>query len=184
MFVEGDRRMIRKANVQDIPKITAIFDQLHTAEELGHSTTGWLRGIYPTEDVAAAGVRAGDMIVVEEDGEVCAAARINQEQCEEYAQITWEFEAREEQVLVLHTLVVSPRTQGRGCARQILAHYEQEARDRNCTALRIDTNFRNQRARAMYRKYGYRESGVVDCDFNGIPNVQMVCLEKRVKNTF
>ena len=106
--------MIRKANVQDIPKITAIFDQLHTEEELGHSTTGWLRGIYPTEDVAAAGVRAGDMIVVEEDGEVCAAARINQEQCEEYAQITWEFEAREEQVLVLHTLVVSPRTGSKG----------------------------------------------------------------------
>ena len=32
----------------------------------------------------------------------------------------------------------------------------------------------------MYRKHGYRESGVVDCVFNGIPDVQMVCLEKKV----
>ena len=70
--------MIRKATSRDIPRIAAIFDQLLTEEELGHSTTGWLRGIYPTEDVAVAGVQACDMFVVEEDGEVVAAARINQ----------------------------------------------------------------------------------------------------------
>ena len=160
--------MIRKATSRDIPRIAAIFDQLLTEEELGHSTTGWLRGIYPTEDVAVAGVQAGDMFVVEEYGEVVAAARINQE------------EAPEDQVLVLHTLVVSPHAQGKGCARQVLEFYEQTARDMRCTVLRIDTNFRNERARAMYRKHGYRESGVVDCDFNGIPDVQMVCLEKKV----
>ena len=64
--------------------------------------------------------------------------------------------------------------------RHFLEFYEQTARDMRCTVLRIDTNFRNERARAMYRKHGYRESGVVDCDFNGIPDVQMVCLEKKV----
>lgn len=172
--------MIRKATSRDIPRIAAIFDQLLTEEELGHSTTGWLRGIYPTEDVAVAGVQACDMFVVEEDGEVVAAARINQEQCEQYALVNWGYEVPEDQVLVLHTLVVSPHAQGKGCARQVLEFYEQTARDMRCTVLRIDTNFRNERARAMYRKHGYRESGVVDCDFNGIPDVQMVCLEKKV----
>ena len=97
--------MIRKATSRDIPRIAAIFDQLLTEEELGHSTTGWLRGIYPTEDVAVAGVQACDMFVVEEDGEVVAAARINQEQCEQYALVNWEYEVPEDQVLVLLVLV-------------------------------------------------------------------------------
>ena len=172
--------MIRKATEADIPAVAAIYDRIHTEEERGLGETGWVRGIYPTEDVAVAGVQACDMFVVEEDGEVVAAARINQEQCEQYALVNWEFEAPEDQVLVLHTLVVSPHAQGKGCARQVLEFYEQTARDMRCTVLRIDTNFRNERARAMYRKHGYRESGVVDCDFNGIPDVQMVCLEKKV----
>ena len=33
-------------------------------------------------------------------------------------------------------------------------------------------------ARAMYQKLGYEERGIVPCVFNGIPGVQLVCLEK------
>ena len=51
-------------------------------------------------------------------------------------------------------------------------------RERRCRELRIDTNAINQRARAMYQKLGYEERGIVPCVFNGIPGVQLVCLEK------
>lgn len=30
----------------------------------------------------------------------------------------------------------------------------------------------------MYQKLGYEERGIVPCVFNGIPDVQLVCLEK------
>ncbi len=42
----------------------------------------------------------------------------------------------------------------------------------------MDTNARNQAARALYARLGYQEPGIVDCVFNGIPGVQLVCLEK------
>jgi len=44
----------------------------------------------------------------------------------------------------------------------------------------MDTNSRNLRARAMYKKLGYREIGIVPCVFNGIEGVQLVLLEKRL----
>ena len=47
-----------------------------------------------------------------------------------------------------------------------------------CTELRIDTNQRNTRARKLYKSLGYEEIGIVSCVFNGIPDVQLVCLEK------
>ena len=44
--------------------------------------------------------------------------------------------------------------------------------------LRIDTNARNIRARHMYQKKGYAEIGIVPTDFNGIPGIRLVLLEK------
>lgn len=44
--------------------------------------------------------------------------------------------------------------------------------------LRMDTNMINQRARKMYHNLGYQEVDIVPCVFNGIPDVQLVCLEK------
>ena len=36
------------------------------------------------------------------------------------------------------------------------------------------------RARAMYKRLGYREADIVPCEFNRIPGVQLVLLEKRL----
>ena len=47
-------------------------------------------------------------------------------------------------------------------------------------ALRFDTNEKNTVARSFYNKIGYRETGIVPCVFNGIPNVKLVLFEKRV----
>ena len=44
----------------------------------------------------------------------------------------------------------------------------------------MDTNERNEKARAMYRKLGYREAGIIPTVFNGIPGVGLVLLEKRI----
>ena len=42
----------------------------------------------------------------------------------------------------------------------------------------MDTNEKNQAARALYRSLGYEEIGVVPTVFNGIPDVRLVLLEK------
>ena len=57
---------------------------------------------------------------------------------------------------------------------------EQYAREHGCTWLRIDTNARNVSARRLYARLGYREVDIVPGKFNGIPDVQLVCMEKRV----
>ena len=54
------------------------------------------------------------------------------------------------------------------------------AAEQGCRFLRLDTNEKNANARAMYRKLGYREIGLVPCEFNGIPDVNLVLLEKRL----
>lgn len=172
--------MIRKATVRDLPAVAAIYDRIHDAEEAGRLATGWLRGIYPTEDTARAAVAADDLFVLEDGGEIVASARINRLQVDVYAQVDWRYPATDGQVMVLHTLTVDPSKSGRGYGRQFLSFYEGYALAHGCLVLRIDTNEKNAAARLMYARHGYIESGIVPTVFNGIPNVMLVCMEKRL----
>lgn len=171
---------IRKAQAADVPFVAEIYEKLHTEEEAGRAVIGWVRGIYPTIEDAEAAQAAGELYVLETEGKIAAAGRINRAQVAEYSQIDWKYPAREENVCVLHTLVVDPAFSGHGFGAAMLEFYEALAREMGCTVLRIDTNERNARARRMYAGRGWREAGVVFCCFNGIREVRLVCLEKRL----
>ena len=170
--------MIRLADMKDLDAIDAIYQEIHDGEEAGRTTIGWVRSVYPTRATAEASIRAGDMFVMEEEGQVVASARINREQVPEYAGAAWAVQAPPDRVMVLHTLAVSPRYAGRGFGSRFVAWYEDYARSHGCPFLRMDTNERNRAARALYARLGYTEPGIVDCRFNGIPDVRLVCLEK------
>lgn len=173
--------MIRKAEKRDIPAVAAIYDELHTAEEAGEVTIGWIRDVYPTADTAEQALARGDLFVEEEEGTVVGAAIINQTQVDVYRDGSWRYEARESEVMVLHTLVISPRAGKKGYGSRFVEFYEQYALDHGCRYLRMDTNMRNSRARAMYKRLGYSEIGIVPCVFNGIEGVRLVLLEKRLE---
>lgn len=171
---------IRKATEIDIPAVAAIYDALLDREERGELTTGWTRGVYPTAQTARDALAAGTLYVLEDGGRVTAAAKIDGHQMPQYEQCAWRYDAAPEQVLVLHTLVVDPTVKGKGYGTAFVAFYEQLGRDTGRPCLRIDTNARNTPARALYAKLGYTEAGIVAGTFNGIPGVQLVCLEKHV----
>ena len=170
--------MIRKAIRSDLEHISAIYDKIHDAESSGKITTGWLRGIYPTSETAAAALDRGDLFVLVKDREICGAAIINKEQVDVYSQGDWKHPAPDEQIMVIHTLVISPDRAGGGLGKEFIDYYEKYARDCGCTALRLDTNSRNTNARRFYEKLGYEEIGIVPTVFNGIPGVDLVLIEK------
>lgn len=171
---------IRKAISSDCAAVAAIYEEIHTEEEAGRAGIGWVRGVYPTADTAKAALDRDDLFVMTDGGEVTGAAIINQSQCDGYETGAWQYPADEEEVMVLHTLVISPRAARRGCGRAFVAYYEAFAKNAGCRYLRLDTNEKNARARAMYKKLGYREIGVIPTVFNGIEGVSLVLLEKKL----
>ena len=173
---------IRKGIPADLDGIEKIYDEIHDAEESGFLTTGWLRGIYPVRATAEAALRRGDLFVMEEDGRIYGAATINRLQVDVYAKGNWKHEVPDSEVCVLHTLVISPNAGGQGLGKRFVQFYEDYAHESGMPELRIDTNERNTRARAMYRKLGYEEIGVIPTCFNGIPGVNLVLLEKFLGN--
>ena len=174
--------MIRKAETGDLDAVESLYEEIHDAEEAGLITTGWIRGIYPTRAAAEASLARGDLFVLEEDGLILGSGIINQLQVDVYEGAPWKNRVPDEQVCVLHTLVISPVARGKGYGRAFIRFYEAYAQQHGCPELRIDTNERNLAARAMYGRYGYQEIGIVPTTFNGIAGVNLVLLEKRVED--
>lgn len=188
--------IFRKATSRDLRAIGDIYRRIHDHEEAGLLSTGWVRGVYPTPDTARAALDRGDLYILVETGPaeagaaeaieaganpaetIVAAGVINQVQLPEYREANWQLAADEDEVLVLHTLTVDPLQAGHGYGQAFVAFYENLARDLSMKALRMDTNALNQKARALYRKLGYREVGQVPTVFNGIDGVMLVLLEK------
>ena len=172
---------VRKGTREDVPEIVEIYGRILTNEELGQASVGWIRGVYPTEDTALEALEAGELFVMEEEGALVAAARINRVQVPEYSQISWtQPDAPAERIMVLHTLVVDPRYKGRGYGAAFVDFYERYALEHGCPYIRMKTNAKNAAARRLYSRLGYWEAGIVPCVFNGIPDVQLVCLEKKL----
>ena len=172
--------MIRKAVLADLDAVVGIYDEIHLAEETGLICVGWKRGVYPVRATAEEALRRNDLFVLEKDGVIAGSGIINSMQVDAYAKARWQYEADDDRVCVLHTLTISPRASGKGLGTRFVGFYEAYALEHGCFELRIDTNERNLAARRMYRRLGYSEIDIVPTVFNGIPDVGLVLLEKRL----
>lgn len=172
---------IRKAAKDDLTQIEEIYNDIISMQESGNASVGWVRGVYPTYATAQGALERGELFVGEYNGSIAAAAIINQTQVPEYKNASWECaDAADSEVMVLHTLVVSPKFSGKGFGTQFVDFYENYAKGNNCPHLRMDTNEINSSARKLYKKLGYTEADIVPCNFNGINGIHLVCLEKNL----
>lgn len=169
---------VRTANIKDLDRIEEIYEKIHDGEEQGLTTIGWIRGVYPTRATAREAIDRGDLFVVEDNGKIVIVAVINQIQVDEYVYANWKHSAKDNEIMVLHGLAADPDEKGKGYGKAFIKFYEDYAKLHDCITLRMDTNVRNTRARELYHRLGYEEVGVVECVFNGIPDVKLVCLEK------
>ena len=172
--------MFRKAEMSDLDRIEEIYNEIHAEEEAGRAFVNWVREVYPTRKNAESAIKSGELFV-ELDGDIIvASARINQIQVAEYADADWQYAANDDEVMVLHTLAVSPKSARKGYGRKFVDFYEKYALENNCRYLRMDTWEKNSIARALYKKLGYNEVGIVVSEFNGIKDFRLVCLEKKL----
>ncbi len=170
----------RKATKNDIERIWEIYLENHMEEEAGRAVIGWNRNIYPVKATAEAALLRDDLFVLEDESGVMGTAVINQEQMDVYPLGDWQYDATDEEIMVLHTLVISTKAARKGYAKKFVEFYENYAKEHGCPYLRMDTNERNVRARAMYKKLGYRKIGIVPCVFHSMTGINMVLLEKKV----
>ncbi|WP_308553599.1 GNAT family N-acetyltransferase [uncultured Peptoniphilus sp.] len=174
--------IFRKANASDIDAIERIYNQIHLAEKNGEANVGWEMGVYPIRKTAEDALKREDLFVLEDDGVIIGSGIINQNQVDVYANANWRYKADPSEVMVFHTLVIDPNKKGKGYGRAFMKFYEEYALQNNYKYLRIDTNEKNKVARRIYKSLGYEEIDIIPCVFNGLEGVNLVLMEKYLKN--
>ncbi len=169
--------LIRQARPADIAAICAAYDELFAHEQSHGSSTNWQPGLYPTAAVPRESVPHGSMYVLEHAGEIRASMVLDSCQAAEYALINWNYTARPEKVLVIHTLCVPPRQAGRGYASRMVRFAQDFARDNGFEVIRIDTWEHNEPAKALYAKLGFTIAGYANAVHHGLYETRLAYLE-------
>lgn len=115
--------------------------------------------IYPDRRVISEDISRG-MMEVGRIGERIAVA-YSIELCKRggYESAAWRYD--EPVFAVLHRLCVHPFDQGKGVARETMAHMEESVRSVGIYAVRLDAFSQNPAALRLYESNGYRKAGEI-----------------------
>lgn len=116
--------------------------------------------LYPDEATLRGDVQERTMYLGgREDHGMIGAFVLNEYQNQEYAEVPWTI--TDLRVAVVHRLMVDPRHQRQGVARQLMRLAEERAIALGFGAMRLDAFSGNPSALRLYQDLGYRDAGGV-----------------------
>ena len=131
--------MIRKATFDDIGLIEDTYNE-HFKYEIEHGAfTVFKKGIYPTRKDAEKAVNIGTLYVYEENNNIAGSIIVDKKPPKEYTEIVWKHNFRNDEVMVIHLLMVRPSMAGKGIATSLVKYAMELAGNNSCKALRLDT---------------------------------------------
>lgn len=172
--------MIRKANIDDLEKIEKLYSDVLDYEEI-HHVSHWKRGIYPTTNTAITAIKNGTMFVGEDDNKIFFGSVIlNQNQAPEYKNMDWTYKVPDKEILVIHTLCISPFFQKQGKGSEFIKFTQDYAKKLGCKYIRLDTHQNNIPAFNLYIKSGFNYVGTAPfaMEYSHIENLK--CLDKKL----
>ena len=116
--------------------------------------------VYPDRQTMLQDVRDGTLYLASIDEEpLVGTLVINDVQSPEYLDVPWTIAGV--RVAVVHRLMIDPRFQRRGMARELMRFAEERAAALGCDCVRLDAYSKNPRALELYRRLGYHDAGSV-----------------------
>lgn len=148
--------MIRKASVADLDSIEESYHEHFLYERSHGAYTVFREGIYPTRADAEKSLLNETLYVYEEDGVVAGSMILDGQQPEEYRKIAWASQVPDENVKVIHLLMIRPRAKGKGIGLALIDYAVETAKQHSCTVIRLDTGEQNIPAVSLYKKAGFQ----------------------------
>lgn len=148
--------MIRKATIDDIELIEDTYNEHFDHETKYGAFTIFKKGIYPTRKDAEKAVNFGTLYVYEENNNIAGSIIVDKLQPTEYAGIVWKQNFANNEVMVIHLLLVRPSMGGKGIATSLVKYAVELAGNNSCKALRLDTGSQNIPAVSLYKKLGFQ----------------------------
>jgi len=175
-YFETPDRKIQLGEWSDLPALVTLFQD--AKDYLDQQKIFQWTDFYPSKEVIEKDLKDQTLFVLKNKQELIGAVTLNDHQDEEYQAINWKFNDRK--VLVIHRLMVDPKFQNKGYAKQIMDFAETFARKNQYSSIRLDTYTQNKISFEFYKKRNYVLRGNVF--FTGRKD-PFYCLEKELNVT-
>ena len=146
---------MRLAGTEDIPSVVGLLKSCVGA--LRTAGIDQWDEVYPVGETIQSDVACQSLYIAID--QACAAAGavvLNEVQDPEYSSVPWTIEATR---IGVHRLMIEPRFQGRGLAREVMRLAEERASALGYDVLRLDAFTHNPRALRLHEALGYRDAG-------------------------
>lgn len=174
----------RRSRDDDVDAVYAVIEQAR-ARIASLGIDQWQSGS-PSRESVAGDVARGEGYVMERDGEIVATAMLTSSGERTYDRIEgdgWISSSTSDDpaYLTVHRFAVSDKACGKGCAKAMLRHAEELARDAGMDSVRVDTHAGNAPMRGLLSRCGYAECGTIllDVDYDE-PTLERIGYEKLV----
>ena len=158
--------VIEKGTIKDINELEALYDELNDYLISGTNYPGWAKGIYPIRETAAIGIRNMNLFVLKVNAEIAGSIILNHEPEAAYSQATWGIEADYNDIIVIHTLVVSPKYMKHGVGKRLMDFARTYSVKEAIKTIRLDVSIHNTPAISLYENCGYKYLETVDLGLN------------------
>jgi len=116
--------------------------------------------VYPDRQTMLQDAREGALFLASLDSApLVGTLVVNSVQSPEYLDVPWQIAG--ERIAVVHRLMIDPRYQRRGFARELMRFAEERAAALGCDCVRLDAYSKNPGALELYRRLGYHDAGSV-----------------------
>lgn len=152
-----------RANKADVDRIVSFYKEAIDKNNAMAQYGRWIFGLHPSKEMILAYIENGHLYYLEEKGEILAAAAATPFQGEDYHNIPWNINARDDDVAVIHILCVDPEKQKQGIGKRMMRALTDMAKENGKKAVRLDALYCNLPAHKLYDSLGFRNCGEQCC---------------------
>ena len=119
----------------------------------------WIYGQHPSDTLIQTYIDRKEMYLLMDGQNVAGMTAIAMYQGEDYHEILWSQNLKDDEVASLHILTVVPEYQGKGVSKKMMEEIFSLAMEKGKKAIRLDTLASNIPAQHMYEKLGFKYCG-------------------------
>mgnify|MGYP004476088787 FL=1 len=168
---------LKEVSIKDLDQIRALYWRLLDSSPKYGQILQWKKNIYPNDDDWNSYIVKGEMYLILKDVDVIGAVAVTNAQSKEYRKIHWKVKADDQDVAVVHLLMVLPEYQGDGAATAALDEIIKLAADKKKKAVRLDAIGTNVPAQKLYEKYGFANCGTAQEYYESTGETEFVFYE-------
>ena len=168
---------LKEVSIKDLDQIRTLYWRLLDSSPKYGQILQWKKNIYPNDDDWNSYIVKGEMYLILQDVDVIGAVAVTNAQSKEYRKIHWKVKADDQDVAVVHLLMVLPKYQGDGAATAALDEIIKLAADKKKKAVRLDAIGTNVPAQKLYEKYGFVNCGTAQEYYESTGETEFVFYE-------